>query len=447
MPSLGLAFLMCSALLLSAVGFPFGTLLMFVWWDHVSPHSALYGPFADLPWALYMGLFALVSWVFSQKNKFEMLNVTTFFIVLYAIWICVTTVNALEPEVAYWKWDRTIKILFSSLLITMMLSTKERVAALIWTLVISVGVYIARGALRTIATGGGGGELVLGVEGSFIGERNTFAATSAGVLALIFALIKHPILLPQTKLVKACLWITFCLGVIAIIGTQSRSGLLALAALLASLVWFFSKHRIMVLGIVAAISITVAPLISSNIGERLETVKSYEQDGSAMGRINAWNFGLAVVANRPILGGGFKIYTRNIVDPEKSKTEYLDAHSFFFEILAEHGIPGISIWLSLWFSSLWLAWRNVKRLKPLTSESAMWISTYLKALSAALIAFTVGAAFNALGQYPFFFLMFGSIGSLSVMAKRLIDKTNATNKPRKGVNIQNALLSPNGKTL
>jgi putative inorganic carbon (hco3(-)) transporter len=424
MPSLGLGLLMFVALLFSVVGFPFGTLLMYVWLDHVAPQASLYGPLADVSYALYLGVFALGSWIFSQRQKFEMVNPTTYLISIYAIWICITTVYALAPEPAMWKWDRTIKILFSSLLISLMLNSKERVAALIWTLVISVSVYILRGGLRTIVTGGGGGELVLGVDGSFIGERNTFATTTAAILPLIYVLIKYPIVLANTRSIRWALWFTFGMGIIAIVGTQSRSGMLALGVVVTLMIWQFSKQRLMVLGTVAALAIVAIPIISSDVTDRLKTVQTYEEDASAMGRINAWNFGMKVVSERPFLGGGFKIYTLNKVNIEKNPTEYLDAHSFFFEILGEHGFPGIFIFISLWLTSVYLGWSYSRKIQKFGTEDQQWISMYLKCLAAGLVAYTVGALFNALGQYPFFFLMFGALGSVSVMAKKTLATTN-----------------------
>ena len=41
--------------------------------------------------------------------------------------------------------------------------------------------------------------------------------------------------------------------------------------------------------------------------ERMATIKTYEQDASAMGRINAWNMAFNLAKDRP-LGGGFDAF-------------------------------------------------------------------------------------------------------------------------------------------
>ena len=75
---------------------------------------------------------------------------------------------------------------------------------------------------------------------------------------------------------------------------------------------------------------------------RMSTIETYEEDGSAMGRINAWTMAYNLANARPIVGGGFEIYTRRMFqqyapDPE----DVHSAHSIYFQMLGEHGYVGL----------------------------------------------------------------------------------------------------------
>ena len=47
---------------------------------------------------------------------------------------------------------------------------------------------------------------------------------------------------------------------------------------------------------------------------RIRTIQTYEQDASAMGRINAWYFALNLAKDRPLVGGGFEAFTPELFE-------------------------------------------------------------------------------------------------------------------------------------
>jgi len=66
--------------------------------------------------------------------------------------------------------------------------------------------------------------------------------------------------------------------------------------------------------------------------QRMGTIKTYEQDGSAMGRINAWHFAFNLALDRPIVGGGFETFQPDLFLKYAPEPEnYHDSHSIYFE--------------------------------------------------------------------------------------------------------------------
>ena len=409
---------MLVTLIAGLFGAPFITLLMYVWMDHTAPQPQLWGPLSVIPYSQLLGVIAAVGWLIHTKDKFKVVNPIFYMIALFTVWICVTTFFAQMPDGAYWKWDRTMKVLLSSALVGLMLTSKWRFSALFWTIVLAVGVYIVRGGVRTLATGGGG-DLIVGLDGTFVGERNTFATTVAGTLPLIYALIRYPIILPDAKWVRLSLWAVFALGCITIVGSYSRSGMLALGAVLVLMVAAFSKRRVIMLGMFSGLVMLSIPFLPPDVLDRIQSIGDYQEDGSSTNRIDAWKFAVKIAIDSPVVGGGFKVFLKNVPPPEvKTNDGYIDAHSFFFEILGEHGFIGIGLFCLLWIMTALSAVKIGRRRGGQDlKEPLEWHQVYGRCLVIGLCGYSLGGLFNALGSYAYFYLVFCTVGSLAVLSK------------------------------
>jgi probable O-glycosylation ligase (exosortase A-associated) len=124
----------------------------------------------------------------------------------------------------------------------------------------------------------------------------------------------------------------------------------------------------------------------------MRTIETYEEDSSAMGRINSWHAAFNIANDRPLTGGGFELYSPEVFaryapDPKAVHS----AHSIYFQILGEHGWVGLALFLSLGIN----AWVNSRRLirfaraKPELS----WAADLARAIQVSLVGFAVGGAF------------------------------------------------------
>ena len=87
------------------------------------------------------------------------------------------------------------------------------------------------------------------------------------------------------------------------------------------------------------------------------SITEYEQDGSAMGRINAWWMAWNL-AKANFTGGGFDIYEPAVFQAyAPNPTDVHAAHSIYFQVLGEHGFIGLILFVAIWIA----VWRSAER--------------------------------------------------------------------------------------
>jgi len=160
----------------------------------------------------------------------------------------------------------------------------------------------------------------------------------------------------------------------------------------------------------------------------MDTINTYEQDGSAMGRINAWKYAFNA-ANDNLLGMGFDSWspeTFALYAPNPNDVHA--AHSIYFSVLGDHGWIGLFLYLLIYF----LAWRMVTSVVKQTAkqEELKQIHYLAKMLQVGFIAYFVGGAFLSLSYFdlPWHFVSFAvllrsflSVKEQSIRTKKIID--------------------------
>ena len=90
-------------------------------------------------------------------------------------------------------------------------------------------------------------------------------------------------------------------------------------------------------------ALVVFPVIPEKWHERMSTIGTYQEDRSAMGRVNAWHFAFNLASERPLTGGGFSAFTNDLfIRYAPDPFDVHDAHSIYFEVLGEHGFLALA---------------------------------------------------------------------------------------------------------
>jgi len=387
---------------------PWIGVLVFAWLSLMTPHKFAFGFAYDFPFAAIVAVVTLIGLVFTKDEvRFEP-NAVVCLLILLPAWTCVTYLFALEQTAATDRLIEVLKVFLFVLVSAMVLRTRKHLDWMIWVIVISVGFFGAKGGAFTLLTGGG--YRVYGPPGdSFLSDNNAISVALIMVIPLMYYLRDES----GSKWIRRGLLAAMVLSGIAVLGTYSRGGLLAVSAMLIFL-WFKSRRK----GLFALLLIPLVPLAITAMPEswfeRMNTISTYEEDASAMGRINAWKTAINIANDRPLVGGGFELYshatfTKYAPDPEDVHA----AHSVYFQMLGEHGYVGLLIFLSLGLAA-WNAARRTIALARTRPEHA-WAGQLARAFQVSLVGYAVGGAFVNIGYWD---LMYYEI-VLVVVACRL----------------------------
>lgn len=270
------------------------------------------------------------------------------------------------------------------------LQERRHIELFIWVNVLSIGFYGLKGGIFTIMTGGS--YRVWGPPGGFIEGNNEIAVA----LIMSIPFMNYLRLIVTHKWVKIGLTAMMVLTAIAALGTQSRGALLALVAMMAVL-WVRSDKK-MVMGVtLVMVGMLLLALMPSSWEERMHTIKEYEEDGSAMGRINAWWLAFNI-ANRRITGAGFEAYTpETFAAFAPNPADIHVAHSIYFSVLGEHGYIGLILFLLVWVHTLRVAGKI--RTKTRNRKDLEWLFHLAGMSQVALVGYAVGGAFLSLAYF------------------------------------------------
>jgi probable O-glycosylation ligase (exosortase A-associated) len=308
-----------------------------------------------------------------------------------AAWMSITTATALDTAASLPIWERVMKIQLMVFVTLALLHSRQHVHILMWIVAGSVAFFAIKGGLFTLRSGGE--QRVYGPLGSFIEENNSLALATI----MTIPLLRYLQLQATNRWIRYGLLGAMVLSGFSALGSQSRGGLIAIAAMLAFL-WLKSRARV-VTGILLLTLIPIAiDFMPEKWEERMRTIQTYEEDTSAMGRINAWMMAFNLAKDRPLVGGGFQIYNLDIFgryapDP----TDVHSAHSIYFQMLGEHGFVGLALFLLLWL----LVWRDAAWIDRQTRrrEGMQWASDLARMIQASLVGYAVGGAFLNLAYY------------------------------------------------
>ena len=370
---------------------PHWGIYLWTWIGVMSPHRLCWGFAKNFQFAVVIGLVTLAAiFLFGRENRRMPWAAPIVVLLVYNLWMLVTTVFSLVPEEAWIQWQKVAKIQLFIFLTVYVMQERERIIGLVWITALSIAFYGVKGAFYTVAGGSGN---VLGPSGGFIETNTTIALALTIAIPMLYYLITQS---PQTW-VRWGLWATMGLCAIAVLGTYSRGGLLSLAAM-GTFMWLKSRHKVRV----ALLVVLVMPFGFSVMPERwfnrMDTIQTYEQDSSAMGRINAWHFAFNLAKDRPITGGGFQTFTRELFakyapDP----LDFHDSHSIWFEALAEHGFVGLGLFILFWLVS-WQEGNKLIRLCRGRPEFA-WARDLAAMMQVALIGYFSGGSFLGLANW------------------------------------------------
>lgn len=401
---------------------PFLFVLVYAYIDIVAPQRLTYLLLNSLPISAMAAALALGGFLLFDDKRDVRVAPRQLMIVALIGYCWFTTQHADFPVEAQDKWGWVWKALAFAAFLPLTLRTRLRIEALLLFMILSASSIIIVGAIKTIISGGGYGELNLMVaNNSGLYEGSTISTVAIAILPLVLWFTKHGTLFAPDWRLKLFAY-ALCFACLLIpIGTSTRTGLLCIG-LVALLMLRDSQKKLLYLGSVAAMALVALPFLPSAFTERMGTIKTYKGDASASTRLAVWQWTMDYARAHP-LGGGFEAYRQNQIRYEKVAVEdkggvavvdrslEIDKarayHSAYFEMLGEQGYPGLALWLLINLSGL-LRMEVLRRRYARAGAGEAWIAPLAAALQNGHIVYLLGAAFVAIAFQPFIYMLIGA---------------------------------------
>ncbi|KAB2927601.1 MAG: putative O-glycosylation ligase, exosortase A system-associated [Dechloromonas sp.] len=317
--------------------------------------------------------------------------------VIFNLWMCITYLASGALAENYEMWTKVMKINFMFFIVYGLIITRKQVDFVVWAIALSLCYYGVKGGVFTILTAGA--HRVWGPDGTFIGGNNEIA------LALIIGI---PLLwyLRQTieqRWFRHALVASMVLCAAAALGSHSRGALLALIAM-AVFFWIRSPNKFRIGLFLLLLAPLLLGLMAEHWEERMATIQSYQDDQSAMGRINAWWMAFNLAKDK-VFGGSFETATQAFFMQYAPNPYFIQgAHSIYFQVLGQHGFIGLFIYLAMWMST----WMVCNRIRSMTKGNPEKSNAHLLAsmIQVSLAGFAVGGAFLGLAYFdvPYFLM-------------------------------------------
>jgi probable O-glycosylation ligase (exosortase A-associated) len=401
---------------------PFYGVLLWIILAFVNPEWYAWGAGSWLPWAMLVAIPTLLGALVFLRGWHRLVSREVLILVALWTWFTITSlVSTHTPLFAdhasdtWYRWGFVSKILLMTVVIVYVVDSFSRLRTF---LLVMAGcfAFIVLKAIPLIILSGGGARLY-GPEYSMISDNNDLGLALTMTLPLFFCLAQT-----ETKRWVKLLFAVLVIATIpAIFFTYSRGALVGLVAVI-SLMILRLKQRVIILPIILLAGLIAFLFAPAAWKERMDPTRPGAVDASARSRLNAWTYCWRLAKESPVTGGGFDTFTPDLfLRYAPDARDVHGPHSIYFGVLAEHGFPGLLLYLSLIGSCFFSSRRLAKAARFYgDSHTAVLADT----LPLCLVGFLSSGAFLGRAYFDYFFALVACIAIL----KRLCQSHWAANQ-------------------
>lgn len=374
-----------------ALRHPWVGIMLWNWISIMNPHRLGWGFAYNAPFAALAAGVTFIA-LFLTKDKIKLsFEPVVIALLAFIAWMFLTTLVAIERPQSMVQLEKVFKIQLLVLVAIAVLHDAKHLRAFVWINVLSIGFYGFKGGIFTLITGGG--ERVWGPAGSYIRGNNELALALVVVIPLMYYLR----FAETNRWVRRAMLVLMVLCAVAALGTHSRGALLAIAAM-AGVLWLRSPHKMAMAVPLVVVALAMLAFMPENWVARMQTIQNYEEDASAMGRIQAWQT-MTNIANHRLTGAGFSAYSTSIFNAyAPGEWPARAAHSIYFQVLGEHGWIGLFLFLTIWV----IGWRMASGIRKRARGAGGQVhalGVLAGMCQVSMVGYAVGGAFLSLAYF------------------------------------------------
>jgi probable O-glycosylation ligase (exosortase A-associated) len=210
---------------------------------------------------------------------------------------------------------------------------------------------------------------------------------------------------------KRAMRVIFAFSIVAILFTYSRGAFIGLLVVLTGLVWR-SPWRWRFAAAAVILSLVVVTVMPARLRDRLSSIGEQQsaetRDISVAGRIEAWTTATQIGIRHPFFGEGFRALWQPDLWAQFYGYDFTaarDAHSLYFEVMAEHGLLGLGIYLVVVGNTLIILTRVARRWRGDPTHG--YLTNYAEMTRLALLPYFVSGASLGVAYFDLYFLLVG----------------------------------------
>lgn len=355
----------------------------------MSPHVEFGYAAAAWPVATVVAGATLASMLFTREKQNPFIGGAVWAMLAFTAWITITLPFSFYLDECLPLWERSMKIFLMLFVTLALVDNKHKLNVFVWVNVVSIAYYGVKGGVFTVLTAGN--YRVWG-PGGFIGGNNEVALA----VIMVIPLMRYLQLQMTQKWAKLAMSGSMVLCALTALGTYSRGALLGVSAM-GFYFWLKSQRKLLWAILIPIIGVAVLSVMPSQWWARMDTIKTYDADDSALGRINAWWMAWNLARDK-FFGGGFMIYSLPVFEiyaPEPNRVHA--AHSIYFQVLGEHGFVGLFLFLLIGVLTWLTASSLIKRYRD--DPQRRWGADLGAMVQVGMIGYAVAGAFLSLSYF------------------------------------------------
>jgi len=398
---------------------PYFGILMWTWITFFNPHRYTWGFMYNFPVAAVIAVPTLAGCLFTSSLNKQFLKRETILLAILWIWFCITFLHAMQVplfqghiEDAKLEWIRVGKVLLITFTMILLVTSHQRLKSLVLVTSLSFGLLAIKGAIFGVRTGGE--SRVWGPPDSFIADNNAFGLAVNMSLPMLFFLARDE----KRRPYRLLLYLAFACGILSVVLTYSRGGLLGLAAVILALT-LKSRYKLVGAFLAATCFVGVITFAPPQWMSRMTGLAHGDVDMSGHQRLVSWGTSWNFAMDYPITGGSFnalpdvEIFQRYQNEPLPGGFLSSGPHSIYFQTLEEQGFVGLGLYLIL-VGSCWASLLSLRR-RAARSPSSKWVVPYTHMIEVSLFGFLVSGAFLGLANFDLFYQLVAMVIILKML--------------------------------
>jgi probable O-glycosylation ligase (exosortase A-associated) len=400
---------------------PYIGLCVWIVFTYLAPHHHTWSFAYNFSYVLIIALVTMGSMVLNNAARMPKPLVSTYFLGALVLWAGVTTAFAFDPRAALSEYIEALKIVTLGVVTMLLVHDRWTFRVVLSVLAGSILFYGVKGGLFVLSTGGN--YIVFGPPDHFMEANNGLAIALLMMLPVAWFLGTEA----SNKWIRWGWFATIPLSVLSILSTYSRGAVLALGC--TAIYWAIASGRKKLgFGVLALFPIALFVYMPDQLIERMETIRTYEEDNSAVQRIEMWKYAIEIAKNHPF-GGGFDVFPMyHLYEEYGVDMDYFttgkSAHSIYFEVLGQHGFIGLALFLAMGISLFLACGRMRRRYASATAQN------FAAAVQISLVSYATGGAFvNKAFLWPITYQLLGLVAVAATIFASA-EAASETPKPR-----------------